>query len=151
MNKEYIAILSALLTPLIAIITAFIAYQQHKNARLKLKHDLYDKRLSIFKIAVQFASAIWRSSGITSNIIKNFTLDITESYFLFEEDMFDYLISLRDRANRLLEIEETIKYGKAEDREKLLAEADELRKSFGRERPVLRKKFAKYLDLRSLR
>ncbi len=44
-HKDYVDVLSALLTPFIAIITTYIAYQNYRNAKLKLRHELYDKRL----------------------------------------------------------------------------------------------------------
>lgn len=46
--KDIIQLSSSCLTPLIAIITAYIAYQQYNTNRQKLKLDLYDKRFKVF-------------------------------------------------------------------------------------------------------
>jgi hypothetical protein len=44
-----IDLLSAALTPLIAAIVAYIAYQQYRVNRLRLSHDLFERRLKIFE------------------------------------------------------------------------------------------------------
>ena len=44
-------VFSAFLTPLIAIIVAYIAYRQHLTARAKLNLDLFEKRLAVYNQA----------------------------------------------------------------------------------------------------
>ncbi len=46
--KDIIQLLSFCLTPLIAIIAVYIAYQQYNTNRQKLRLDLYDKRFKVF-------------------------------------------------------------------------------------------------------
>jgi hypothetical protein len=50
-SPAWVAISSALLTPLIAIIVVLIAYRQWKTAHNRLKLDLFDKRLAIHSAA----------------------------------------------------------------------------------------------------
>ena len=43
-----VPVLSALLTPTIAIITTYIAYEQWRTNRNKLKLDLFDRRFAVY-------------------------------------------------------------------------------------------------------
>ena len=47
--KEIIDIFSALLTPIIATIMVYIAYQQMRANRIKVKAELYADREKIFR------------------------------------------------------------------------------------------------------
>jgi len=48
-----ITILQGLLTPLIAIITTYIAWQQWKGNQLKLKMERYERRLRVYQEVVK--------------------------------------------------------------------------------------------------
>jgi len=48
-----VSVLSALLTPLIAIITTYIAYQQWQGNKLKLKMERYERRLRVYQEMVK--------------------------------------------------------------------------------------------------
>jgi hypothetical protein len=56
MWKDYVDIFSALLTPTIALITTYIAIQQYRRERAKFRHELYDRRLAVFKAASNYLS-----------------------------------------------------------------------------------------------
>ena len=53
--EAYLTGVSALLTPTIAAIAAYIAYQQHQTARTKLHHDLYRKAVYMYALQLQYA------------------------------------------------------------------------------------------------
>ena len=48
--KEIVDVCSALLTPLIAVITTYIAYQQYRVSELTLKKELYERRIKIYGV-----------------------------------------------------------------------------------------------------
>ena len=48
-----IDISKALLTPIIAIVTVYIAYQQWKTNELKLKLEKYDRRLRVYEEVIK--------------------------------------------------------------------------------------------------
>ena len=52
--KVYIDIFSALLTPTIALVTTYIAIQQYRNNRAKLRHELYDRRVAVYNAVGNF-------------------------------------------------------------------------------------------------
>ena len=51
-----VQIMQALLTPLIAIIATYIAYQQWNTNKLKLKLDRYERRLRVYQKIVELVS-----------------------------------------------------------------------------------------------
>lgn len=55
-------VLSALLTPLIAAIAVYIAYRQFRVERLRLQHELYERRLKVYRAVQSFLSDIMRES-----------------------------------------------------------------------------------------
>ena len=94
---EYIQLLSASLTPLIAIVTTYIAIQQYRSNRAKLRHDLYDKRMSIYKAASRFVALCKTEHGPTYELYTEFHLTIKESPFLFDTDLAEYLDNLEQQ------------------------------------------------------
>jgi hypothetical protein len=49
-----IQIFAALLTPLVALVTTYIAVQQYRANKLKIKLDLFEKRYAVYDGAKQF-------------------------------------------------------------------------------------------------
>ena len=85
--EEIIRIGSALLTPAIAITTAYIAKQQWQTNRQKLAIDLYDRRLRIYQEVKSFLAKITREGTVPTNSLLEFYSSITEADFLFEPEV----------------------------------------------------------------
>ncbi len=47
-DLHWTAYLTALLTPLVAIVAAYVAFVNARTAKNKLKLDLFDKRIKVF-------------------------------------------------------------------------------------------------------
>jgi len=62
--KEILDLLSGALTPLVAVIVAYIAYQQYRIQRLQFRHDSYERRLTVFKAVRSFAAGIVREGRV---------------------------------------------------------------------------------------
>ena len=86
--------LAALLTPLIAIIAVYIAYQQSLTNRRRLELDLYDRRLRIYEATVEYISAVQASFRPTLNDHWKFRRTTAEVDFLFGSDIKGYLDEL---------------------------------------------------------
>jgi len=56
--KEIVDVLNALLTPVIAGTTVYIAWQQYQVSRLTLRKDLYEKRLRVYQVFMSYLSEI---------------------------------------------------------------------------------------------
>jgi hypothetical protein len=151
--KFYIDLFAALLTPTIAIVTTFIAIQQYRNSKRKFRHELYDKRLAIFNATVQFIATILRDGDISIQDLYKFNADTSETYFLFEKDVFKYLNEMYTKGVDLHITNEELHRGHPSDAErKELAEKDgEILKWFGGQVEGSRHKFARYLSVKSLK
>jgi len=117
---DFITTASGLLTPLIAIIAAYIAYQQYRsykkqgelklkldtlNSELeknrlkleeyKLKLDLYNKRYQIFDKTKKLLHKINQDAKIDLIKLRDFMFETNESKFLFDNDISSYLSELK--------------------------------------------------------
>jgi len=90
-NPDIIMILSGLLTPLIAVITAYIAWQQHKVNKNRLKNELYDRRAEVYAELDLFLTDFIRQGYTTFERSHKFYFQIARSRFLFKKDIQDYL------------------------------------------------------------
>lgn len=88
-------ILTALLTPLIAVIAAYVAYQQLKLAREKHDLELYDRRSKIFKGTMEFIRRVLRSWEVTEDSLDQFVRDTAEASFFFDRDIEEFIEMLR--------------------------------------------------------
>ena len=99
-----------LLTPIIAGVVAYIAYQQHKTNRDKLRFELYDKRLKVFHSLENFLGDISREGDCTHGRMGQYCAEIGESRFLFDKDITDYLEKIYTEAGNLHDLEHEIKH-----------------------------------------
>ena len=86
-SHSWIDILSALLVPVIAIVGLIITYQQYKINQQRLKHELYERRLVIFKHMKTYLSEILSSGTVTYQRAMQFNYDVAESTFILNEDI----------------------------------------------------------------
>jgi len=87
-----IELLNSLLTPLIAIIAIYIAYRQYRNDNTRLKFELYEKRLEVYKKLQTFITQVIREgTNIDIGIIHKFHEETFVSSFLFNRNIQEYL------------------------------------------------------------
>jgi len=80
---DFAELSKAFLTPLIAIITAYIAYQQWKTNQLKLHLDRYDRRLKVYEEVRKILSIIVRDAKANFVDLLEFRRAVSEADFLF--------------------------------------------------------------------
>lgn len=97
-----------LLTPLIAVVAVYIAYQQHLTNRSRLRVELYDRRLKLYKRLMKFLAKVDRDAEPEVADLVKFRADMSEAFFLFGKIVPEYLdrvfartVELR-RSNRRL-------------------------------------------------
>ncbi|WP_417375876.1 hypothetical protein [Gimesia maris] len=76
-------LLSSFLTPTIAIITTYIAIQQYKVNKQRLRHELYTKRLAIYKCLQSHLRSIISKANTSLEQNSFFTNETAEALFLF--------------------------------------------------------------------
>jgi hypothetical protein len=83
--------LQGLLTPLIAIITTYIAWQQWQGNKLKLNLDRYDRRLRIYQEVVKMLKTCANGEIQEFSVIIDFGAATAEGDFLFGPEIRQYL------------------------------------------------------------
>jgi hypothetical protein len=97
-------------TVAVAVIAAFIGFQQFWISNEKLKLDLFDKRFAVFAAARRFLSQILQHGTFsTPEEFGQYRADIAEAAFLFGEDVADFLDEIDRRALHLWSLNETLK------------------------------------------
>ncbi|SNX59677.1 hypothetical protein SAMN06296273_1115 [Nitrosomonas ureae] len=89
--EQFIEISKALLTPTIAVVTTYIAYQQWKINRQKLFLDLYDRRLKVYEEVRQILGIVVRDAGASYDDLLKFRKAVSEADFLFEPEISKYI------------------------------------------------------------
>ena len=150
--KELIDIFSALLTPVIAIILVYIAYQQYQTNRVRLKHELYERRVAVFRGVLSHLSAVLRWTRVKDEDLVELIKTSSEKEFLFDKDVCEYIegvyqksVKLWYTGNQLHDRPDPIP--PSEERTALARENSELIKWMTDQIPELRNKFSKYLRL----
>lgn len=147
-TTELIQALSGLLTPVIAVIVAFIAYQQYVTSREKLRLDLFDKRLRIYTAARDFLKEVFGAGQVNQRQIAQFALDTCEAGFLFPNDNIDQvLVEMQKKARDLILALEKVERANSADLE-VAAAKDEIlgiRQWFSDQSPRMVRLFTPYL------
>lgn len=99
--EKVVRVSSAFLTPVIALVTAYIAWQQHKTNKNGFRLALFERRLKVFNSATELIFKTIEDADIQIPDLKQFLWDSRESEFLFGADIAGYLKELYDRAANL--------------------------------------------------
>ena len=100
--KEVIEVLSGLLTPVIAIIAVYIAYQQWKTNKQRLKAELYDERFKVYETLMDTIGEAIRVGDINGELLQKFNIQRRKSHFLFGKKVYE---SLEEIYNRLVDLQ----------------------------------------------
>jgi len=76
---------SGLLTPTIAVLAAYIAWQQWRTNHLRLKHELFNRRYELYEVITSFISGIVTRGSVQPNADAQFLRDTKTVTFLFDK------------------------------------------------------------------
>ena len=68
-----------------------IAGQQWQTNRQKLIHDLYDRRIRIYREVFEFVSIIDREAKVSTENLRKFRTSVAEAVFLFRPEVISYI------------------------------------------------------------
>lgn len=94
----WVQVLQALLVPVIAAVGAWVALQQMYLARVKLQHDLYDRRYAVFQAIRRFLDEAVSHKIVSSETLYSFALGTADAAFLFDDRLAAYLKEMRGHA-----------------------------------------------------
>lgn len=104
--------LQALLTPVIAIVTTYIAYQQYRIRRYERAMALYDRRLAIFKNAIGAIDLVRAGNQMSMGDAFSWASSMTEATFLFGKEVQAVLDPLFGALHDYAAESEPVKNGK---------------------------------------
>lgn len=88
-------ILSQLATPIIAVLVAYVAWQQWRVARNKLRLDLFDRRYRVYEATGKFLWAILDPEKFEESKVREFDRGTSDAQFLFKLKVLEYLKQIR--------------------------------------------------------
>jgi hypothetical protein len=97
----WLQIAQGLLTPLIALITAYIAWQQWQATKLKMNLDRYERRLKIYQATHKFILEVITDLKPELSQMFGFDSATAEADFVFPTQIREYLDELFSHANKL--------------------------------------------------
>jgi hypothetical protein len=97
-SKDRIDLLSALLTPTIAIAAVAIAFLQWHLHRSKLRYELFDRRYGIFDKIKMFIKLNIKNPSLSDTECLEFLQETKGSGFLFSEEIEKFVNELYEKA-----------------------------------------------------
>jgi len=122
MLPEWAQWLQALTVPTIAAVGAFLAWQQVKIARTKLRHDLFDRRFAVFEAARKFLATVMSHGKMSVPDFNEYTAGVIDAQFLLNQELHAYLFEIRRRAAAMQALKETLEPLPAGEKKAELAE-----------------------------
>jgi len=147
---EIIKIFSSLLTPIIALLAVYIAYQQYLIGKNKLKFELYEKRYLIYQHTKKILFKITQKGKIEEQELIRFINISRESNFLFNNDITDYLKKLSANAGNLNDLTKEMNKSNDPYASKIKKERNKLFSWIVDEYESVESRFIKYLDFKKL-
>ncbi len=91
----------ALLTPLIAVLATYIAWQQWKTNQHKWVLDRYDRRLRVYEEVRTILSIIVRDGKASYEDLLKFRTSVFDADFLFGPEIMEYIDEIYKRGVKL--------------------------------------------------
>lgn len=144
-------IFQGLLAPIIGSAVAYIAYQQHKTNRDKIRLDLYDRRFKLYKEMTSFLGSIVTIRNISDNDLVNFLRNTRDAVFLFKDDIPNYISEIYTQAIEL-QLKDKEVGGKilGVDTKKAIEKQAEVFKWFEKQLEECTVRFKKYLSFENV-
>jgi len=130
---------------------SYVAYQQHRTSRARLKLDLFEKRFAVFDRARKFLTVVTQNGAAELDAqldaIFEYRASIGEASFLFTPDTVEYLESIYQHALKLHTAQRTMnELPVGDERSRLPAKLSSERQWLADQLPELKSVFAPYLS-----
>lgn len=99
--QQWLEFSKGLLTPVIAIIAAYIAWHQWQLNKRKMKLELYDRRKAVYEELKNLFHIISRDANVNMSDLSTYWVNVSEADFLFGSDVTSYLKEIYDHGVKL--------------------------------------------------
>ncbi len=150
--EQSIEISKSLLTPVIAIVATYIAWQQWKTNKQKLNLDRYDRRLRVYEEVIKILSIITRDAKASTEDLLKFRTTVSEADFLFGPEIPKYIDEIYTHGLNLWQWNQEYRDYRQEkpkgyDHKKVVEEMHKELKWLTDQFEPAKQKFKKYLDV----
>ena len=97
-EKDWVDILTALLTPVIAVLGSIFAFLQWRINQNRLKHELFEKRYDVYSATTAFIASIVQSAKVEHNERVMFLRNTKSAKLLFPKKATEYLDEIHSKA-----------------------------------------------------
>jgi hypothetical protein len=147
--------LKALTPVVIGAVAAYIALRQWSTSHAKLKLDLFDRRLEIYRAVAKPLESIGSMKGVSNEDYFGLMRAFGEAEFLFPQPVLDFMRTILDlsRNHRIVQhqIDRAMEVEDSEKINKLDKEQSELEEKIENEFPKAMKIFRPFLDFRAIK
>lgn len=134
--QQVVPTFAAMLTPAIALLAAYIAWQQHKTNKNQFRLNLFERRSKVFDSTGKLIGIVLRTARVEQADLEEFLWETKESEFLFGSDIAAYLHELYDKAVDVHALENAVDQPQQIQRKETLkwfsGQGDEIKKKFGK-------------------
>ena len=134
-------ILAALLTPVIAIVATYIAYQQYQTNHRQHRLALFEKRMAVFNSTMNLIAFVLRAGRVELDQLFTLIRETRDHELLFGPEIGEFIDEVYRNG---VELNTRDVVGGQES----IARRTELLNWFGGQSAAATKKFLKYLDFR---
>ena len=106
--RDYVQIFQGLLTPLIALLALYIAWQQYQVNHSSLKNQLYERRVKVFRVFMSYLADIMTEGKTSYHRGLQFYAEASEVEFLFNDGIPNKLEELYKKGIRLAHLHEKL-------------------------------------------
>ncbi len=147
-------ILKALLTPIIALLALWIAYQQFQVQKYRTKFDLFERRMRIYESVRETLVIVFRDASVEKANFTEFGTAIRHAKFLFDGHLLEYLKLIDQKIVSLVIINRKL-YGEfrlpvGEARDKVAEEEYELNIWITKQLPVFEDYFFDFMKINKI-
>jgi hypothetical protein len=106
--RDYVQIFQGLLTPLIALLALYIAWQQYQVNHYSLKNQLYERRFKVFRVFMSYLADIMREGKTSYHRVVQFYAEASEVEFLFNDGIPNKLEELYKKGIKLARLQDKL-------------------------------------------
>lgn len=151
----WVEILGAMLTPTIAIVALVIAVLQYKINAQRLRHEMYERRLAVYKIVQRYFGEILQTGTVKFPQCVQFYGETSEATFLFDHKIPDWIEVVYKKSLQMARLQEEMYPSNGspgvpvgEARTKVVKEFHELLEWHFSEMKKAKDLFQRYLNIR---
>ncbi|RKY04476.1 MAG: hypothetical protein DRP56_09995 [Planctomycetota bacterium] len=140
---------NTLLTVVLGLFVAWVAFQQYKLSRAKFKLDLFEKRYVVYKATQKLLTHVLQKGDVDLDELFEFRGKTQDAIFLFDKKIPEYLNDIDGKVLKLNTLRDQLEgIPKSDIRSELCGNMKQLLLSITKELPKLKVVFGKYMNFK---